>query len=49
MDPITGLHALRQATCASREFLGDIFPLDQIKSYMLILYLGLVRLQMFDS
>ncbi|KAI6019436.1 hypothetical protein BKA83DRAFT_101581, partial [Pisolithus microcarpus] len=33
VDPITGLHTLRWATCASREFLGDVFPLDQIKSY----------------
>ncbi|KAI5994636.1 hypothetical protein EDC04DRAFT_2613138 [Pisolithus marmoratus] len=33
MDRTTGLHVLNQAMCASGEFLGDIFPLDQIKSY----------------
>ncbi|KIK20935.1 hypothetical protein PISMIDRAFT_12681 [Pisolithus microcarpus 441] len=33
MDRTTGLHVLNQATHASGEFLGDIFPLDQIKSY----------------
>ncbi|KIK12915.1 hypothetical protein PISMIDRAFT_18373 [Pisolithus microcarpus 441] len=33
MDQTTGLHVLNRATRASGEFLGDIFPLDQIKSY----------------
>ncbi|KAI6023110.1 hypothetical protein PISMIDRAFT_12620 [Pisolithus microcarpus 441] len=33
VDLATRLHVLKQATCASGEFLGDIFPLDQIKSY----------------
>ncbi|KIK18066.1 hypothetical protein PISMIDRAFT_14615 [Pisolithus microcarpus 441] len=33
VDLATRLHVLKQATRASGEFLGDIFPLDQIKSY----------------
>ncbi|KAI6017756.1 hypothetical protein BKA83DRAFT_4058994, partial [Pisolithus microcarpus] len=33
VDLATRLHVLKRATCASGEFLGDIFPLDQIKSY----------------
>ncbi|KAI6016307.1 hypothetical protein BKA83DRAFT_4497934 [Pisolithus microcarpus] len=33
VDLATRLHVLKQATCALGEFLGDIFPLDQIKSY----------------
>ncbi|KAI6019279.1 hypothetical protein BKA83DRAFT_4056954 [Pisolithus microcarpus] len=33
VDRTTGLHVLNQATRVSGEFLGDIFPLDQIKSY----------------
>ncbi|KAI6035957.1 hypothetical protein BKA83DRAFT_4040643 [Pisolithus microcarpus] len=33
VDRTTGLHVLNRAMRASGEFLGDIFPLDQIKSY----------------
>ncbi|KAI5984558.1 hypothetical protein EDC04DRAFT_3004327 [Pisolithus marmoratus] len=33
VDRATGLHILKQMTHESGEFLGDIFPLDQIKSY----------------
>ncbi|KAI6029189.1 hypothetical protein BKA83DRAFT_4489153 [Pisolithus microcarpus] len=33
VDLATRLHVLKQATRAAGEFLGDIFPLDQIKSY----------------
>ncbi|KAI5980699.1 hypothetical protein EDD15DRAFT_2186749 [Pisolithus albus] len=33
VDWATGLHILKRATCVSGEFLGDVFPLDQIKSY----------------
>ncbi|KAF8130107.1 hypothetical protein EV363DRAFT_1399315 [Boletus edulis] len=33
VDPATGLHVLKRATCASGALLGDIFPLDQIRSY----------------
>ncbi|KAI6013667.1 hypothetical protein BKA83DRAFT_4063152, partial [Pisolithus microcarpus] len=33
VDLATRLHVLKWATRASGEFLGDIFPLDQIKSY----------------
>ncbi|KAF8120728.1 hypothetical protein EV363DRAFT_1407065 [Boletus edulis] len=32
-DEPTGLHVLKRATCASGALLGDIFPLDQIRSY----------------
>ncbi|KAI6001429.1 hypothetical protein EDD15DRAFT_2158658 [Pisolithus albus] len=33
VDLATGLHVLKRATRASGEFLGDVLPLDQIKSY----------------
>lgn len=33
VDPATGLHVLKRATRTSGEALGDIFPLDQIRSY----------------
>ncbi|KAI5989665.1 hypothetical protein EDD15DRAFT_2171128, partial [Pisolithus albus] len=33
VDLATGLHVLKRVTCTSGEFLGDVLPLDQIKSY----------------
>ncbi|KAF8419490.1 hypothetical protein L210DRAFT_3366672, partial [Boletus edulis BED1] len=33
VDPATGLHVLKRATRASGALLGDVFPLDQIRSY----------------
>ncbi|KAI6096366.1 hypothetical protein F5141DRAFT_1220892 [Pisolithus sp. B1] len=33
VDLATGLHVLKQVKYASGEFLGDVFPLDQTKSY----------------
>lgn len=33
VDPVTGLCVLKQAKRASGMLLGDIFPLDQIRSY----------------
>jgi hypothetical protein len=33
VDPATGLRVLKRATRASGMLLGDVFPLDQIRSY----------------
>lgn len=32
-EPTTGLHVLKRATRASGDSLGEVFPLDQLKSY----------------
>ncbi|KAH0839466.1 hypothetical protein J3R83DRAFT_273 [Lanmaoa asiatica] len=33
-ESTTGLHLLRRVKCASGEDLGEVFPLDQLRSYV---------------
>ncbi|KAI6015469.1 hypothetical protein PISMIDRAFT_111816, partial [Pisolithus microcarpus 441] len=33
VEQMTGLHVLKRVTCASGSELGEVFPLDQLRSY----------------